>query len=197
MATISSLGDGGTLSDFDKIPVARTGGTNAYILGSEFKNIAPVGSVMFYTGPTAPPGWITCDGSALVVSFANTRLRNFLIGLTPSMPFGQDGSSNPRVPDLRGEFLRGWDGVRGIDAGRVFGSSQGFALQQPLLTNGGTYGSLFVSTSRVARFPATDSINGMVEGGEFSAGTSVSRANPTLSNETRPRNVALLPIIKL
>jgi hypothetical protein len=37
MATISSLGDGGNLDDFDKIPVARTAGTNSYILG---KNIS-------------------------------------------------------------------------------------------------------------------------------------------------------------
>jgi hypothetical protein len=37
MATISSLGDGGNLDDFDKIPVARSAGTNKYILG---KNIS-------------------------------------------------------------------------------------------------------------------------------------------------------------
>ena len=33
MATISSLGDGGKLNDFDKIPVARLDGTNAFIFG--------------------------------------------------------------------------------------------------------------------------------------------------------------------
>jgi len=44
MATISSLGDGGNLGDFDKIPVARVTGTNNYILGKNISRqiVAPI-----------------------------------------------------------------------------------------------------------------------------------------------------------
>lgn len=40
-------------------------------------------------------------------------------------PFGcGNGSSTFNLPDARGEFVRGWDDARGIDASRVFGSAQ-------------------------------------------------------------------------
>jgi microcystin-dependent protein len=42
-----------------------------------------------------------------------------LIGYT----FGGSGA-NFNKPDLRGEFVRGWDDSRGVDVGRVFGSWQ-------------------------------------------------------------------------
>lgn len=45
--------------------------------------------------------------------------------LSPSCPVGwlvADGSGG--TPDLRGEFIRGWDITRGIDGGRQLGSWQ-------------------------------------------------------------------------
>lgn len=40
-------------------------------------------------------------------------------------PWGAgNGSTTFNVPELRGEWLRGWDGTRGVDAARVFGSAQ-------------------------------------------------------------------------
>ena len=35
-----------------------------------------------------------------------------------------DGATTFNLPDLRGEFLRGWDDSRGVDSGRAFGSAQ-------------------------------------------------------------------------
>jgi phage-related tail fiber protein len=35
-----------------------------------------------------------------------------------------DGSTTFGIPDLRGEFARGWDDARGVDTGRTFGSAQ-------------------------------------------------------------------------
>jgi microcystin-dependent protein len=46
---------------------------------------------------------------------------------TPTFPgfFGQgDGSTTFRIPDLRGYTLRTWDDGKGIDSGRVVGSTQ-------------------------------------------------------------------------
>ena len=35
-----------------------------------------------------------------------------------------DGSSTFNLPDLRGQFVRGWDNSAGVDSGRSFASSQ-------------------------------------------------------------------------
>ncbi|MCK8407572.1 hypothetical protein LXA45_17920, partial [Erwinia amylovora] len=43
--------------------------------------------------------------------------------LAAGSPYGVVGA-DPKVPDLRGEFVRGADLGRGVDAGRVLGSSQ-------------------------------------------------------------------------
>lgn len=40
-----------------------------------------------------------------------------------------DGFTTFNLPDLRGEFVRGWDDGRGVDSGRELGSSQGGATQ--------------------------------------------------------------------
>ncbi|MCL9030711.1 tail fiber protein, partial [Salmonella enterica subsp. enterica serovar Enteritidis] len=34
-----------------------------------------------------------------------------------------------KLPDLRGEFIRGWDDGRGIDSGRSILSEQGYATE--------------------------------------------------------------------
>ena len=34
------------------------------------------------------------------------------------------GATTFNLPELRGEFIRGWDNARGIDSGRTFGSFQ-------------------------------------------------------------------------
>jgi microcystin-dependent protein len=61
--------------------------------------------------------WGYCDGGSLTVSSSMELFAR--IGYT----FGGSGA-NFNKPDLRGEFQRGWDDGRGIDTGRVFGSSQ-------------------------------------------------------------------------
>ena len=47
-----------------------------------------------------------------------------LFGLIGTAHGSGDGSSTFNVPDLRGEFVRGWDDGRGVDSGRNFASSQ-------------------------------------------------------------------------
>lgn len=73
---------------------------------------------------SAPPdsGWLLCDGAVLTASTPHQRLRQKLIA--DGFKFGKDGSGNPKLPDLRGEFIRGFDSGRGVDAGRGFGSDQ-------------------------------------------------------------------------
>lgn len=80
---------------------------------------AVVGQVAFFATPNAPTGWLKCNG-AQVSRTAYADLFS-VIGTT----FGAgDGSTTFSLPDLRGEFLRGWDDGRGADSGRGFGSWQ-------------------------------------------------------------------------
>lgn len=82
--------------------------------------LAPPGLVAPFAMVNAPAGWLKCDGALL-----NTVTYAALFAAIGYV-FGGSGG-NFRLPDLRGEFIRGFDDGRGIDAGRVFGSAQAHA----------------------------------------------------------------------
>lgn len=80
----------------------------------------PVGSITAYVGQNVPEGWLLCDGStASRVTFEELFL---VIGTTFNT--GEEGADVFRLPDLRGQFVRGLDIGRGIDVGRTLGSTQ-------------------------------------------------------------------------
>ncbi len=82
-------------------------------------DINEVGKVVAFARSSAPSGFLKCNGAA--VSRTTYAALYAAIGTT----FGSgDGSTTFNVPDLRGEFVRGWDDARGIDSGRTFGSWQ-------------------------------------------------------------------------
>ena len=75
------------------------------------------GTVFWYTSSSTPSGYLSCNGASVSTStYANLFAA---IGYTYG---GSGGSFN--VPDLRGEFVRGWDDGRGVDSGRSLGSFQ-------------------------------------------------------------------------
>lgn len=85
-----------------------------------------------------------------------------------------------KLPDMRGEFMRGWDDGRGADAGRVLLSSQGHAFQQ----HTHTYTGLQRTTdSDRGSYDSLWSIDG-------TQGYATSGASGNTTTETRPRNVA-------
>lgn len=107
----------------------------------------PIGAVMYYAASNVPVGWLKCDG-ALVSKNAFPHLFS-KIGYT----YGGVGNDF-RLPDLRGEFLRGWDDGRGIDRGRQFGTWE----KGTLVTFDPNYGSYNV-TSVIGRYNYSGATN--------------------------------------
>lgn len=77
------------------------------------------GTITFSAVDVTRSGFLKANGAAVSrTTYARLFAR---IGTT----FGAgNGSTTFNLPDLRGEFIRGWDDGRGIDSGRVFGSTQ-------------------------------------------------------------------------
>ena len=135
-------------------------------------NSVPTGAVQAFARNTAPAGWLECDGAA--VSRTTYATLFTAIGTT----FGSgDGSTTFNVPDLRGEFLRGWDHGKGTDSGRSFGSSQADELKAHTHTITSGVGST------------------QLESGQGGIGSSFNTGS-TGGAETRPRNIALLYAVK-
>lgn len=81
--------------------------------------LAPPGALQFFARQTPPTGWLKANGAAV----SRTAYAALFAAIGTFYGAG-DGSTTFNLPDRRGEFLRGWDDGRGIDPGRVFGSTQ-------------------------------------------------------------------------
>ena len=79
----------------------------------------PTGSIHAMAGNNVPSGYLKCNGQA--VSQTQYAALYAIIGST----YGQTATTF-NLPDLRGEFIRGWaDNRSDLDAGRGFGTNQG------------------------------------------------------------------------
>lgn len=80
---------------------------------------APVASLTYMAVNVVPTGWLKCNGAE--VSRTTYAALFAVIGTT----YGPgNGTTTFNLPDYRGYFLRSWDDGRGVDSGRVFGSTQ-------------------------------------------------------------------------
>ena len=153
----------------------------------EPENAVPIGAVNTFAMNSAPTGWLSCDGS--LVSRATYSGLFSLVGTLYGVG---NGSTTFSLPDLRGEFVRGFDAGRGVDTGRAFGSSQADAYKQhrhTLLGNsGGAVQALFSQANVIAGIQNLS--------GSFSDPVSTMGNGNGAGTETRPRNIALLYCIK-
>ncbi|HEK2627735.1 TPA: tail fiber protein, partial [Proteus mirabilis] len=124
--------------------------------------------------PTAPSGYLICQGQ----TFNKATYPKLAI----AYPSG-------RLPDLRGEFIRGADAGRGVDVGREILSNQ---LGNSLLST-----NLFNIDGEVAKqFEIKiDYIGhtGTNNAGSYGIHQQIEGQN---GNETRPRNIAFLYIVR-
>lgn len=135
------------------------------------------GSVIWFAANAAPTGYLKANGAAI----SRTTYAALFTAIGTTFGVG-DGSTTFNVPDLRGEFIRGWDDGRGVDSGRAFGTAQ----EATQIGHMAAYGGDIIATN-------SDATN------------SVSRSKYNISNTvsftrsdifTRPRNIALLACIK-
>ncbi|EPJ0207486.1 phage tail protein [Escherichia coli] len=75
----------------------------------------PVGVPVPWPSATPPTGWLKCNGAAFSAE---------------EYPELAKAYPTNKLPDLRGEFIRGWDDGRGIDAGRALLSIQAGMLEK-------------------------------------------------------------------
>ena len=152
-----------------------------------------VGQVCFFALSSAPSGFLKANGASLSTTTYAALFAE--IGYT----FGGSGASF-NLPDLRGEFLRGWDDARGVDSGRGFGSFQGDAIRNITGTFGAEGLSRDVGTVAASGalyyagrgYPA---YGGAPYNGSVIIGFDAALQVPTAA-DNRPRNVALLACIK-
>lgn len=150
----------------------------------------PCGSVIAHMDDTVPDGYLECNGASL-----STTTYSDLHGII-GYKYGGSGSSF-NIPDLRGEFLRGWDHTSGIDPDRASRTNRG----------DGTTGDVIGSKQNYQMQNHNHSGNysyGTGTGGAWGSGISSSAyANPISGyvvsqggNETRPRNVYTMYCIR-
>ncbi|EFN4312949.1 TPA: phage tail protein [Escherichia coli] len=144
----------------------------------------PVGVPVPWPSATPPTGWLKCNGAAFSAEeypeLAKVYPKN-------------------KLPDLRGEFIRGWDDGRGVDAGRQLLSSQGDAIRNiEGFADGGIgmsfdaiRGAFYDAGTRSARMPNNTTTIDKTDDLGFDA----SRVVPT-ANENRPRNIAFNYIVR-
>jgi microcystin-dependent protein len=163
--------------------------------------IVPAGSVFWFARNTPPAGYLECNG-ALISRAAYAQLFE-AIGAT----FGEgDGVTTFALPDLRGEFVRGWDNGRGVDPGRAFGTWQEGTLTGEELRTGGpdvvslayNVASAALSTARLAF--GMDTPRKTIDANICRTGT-LAPADALSTNSvaygiTRPANVSLLACIR-
>ncbi|WP_293762593.1 phage tail protein [uncultured Aquitalea sp.] len=143
-------------------------------------SIFMAGEIVHFAGGSVsvPVGWLKCNGAA--VSRSTYAALYAVLG---TLYGAGDGVNTFNLPDYRGEFLRGLDDGRGVDAGRMLGAFQADDLR--------SHGH----AQNMSGGPGTYIGYQQISGQDYQAGWNI-RTAATGGSETRPRNVAALVLIK-
>ncbi|EEZ2048237.1 integrase [Escherichia coli] len=168
----------------------------------------PVGVPVPWPSPTPPTGWLKCNGAAFSAE---------------EYPELAKAYPTNKLPDLRGEFIRGWDDGRGVDAGRALLSLQDDSFEAhrhesffyagisrnetPLKNLPSSDEMLTLSSTTNALSPdsidATNSLIGnddyncLIEGNKNNKRTATGLSTSIVgAAETRPRNISFNYIVR-
>ncbi|MBE8596884.1 tail fiber protein [Xenorhabdus sp. BG5] len=167
-------------------------------LGLTAGSAVPVGVPIPWPLATPPAGWMKCNGATFTAAQYPELARVY-----PSL----------RLPDLRGEFIRGWDDGRNVDVGRLLLSAQNSAFQDhyhALPTSNGDddmqekgittvfddrNASNFAVDIKTTTGPVGNNF-GLWTGNYFRTYSSRVYGGFSVANETRPRNIAFNYIVR-
>lgn len=206
---------GGGMVEINKTELLSVPYANAAEKANTAANGVPAGTILPFAGPVAniPDGYLACDGSEHNIS----NYPALFDAIETS--WGGNGSSTFRVPDLRGQFLRGLDQGSGNDpdaggrtaknggnSGDAVGSFQGdefkshnHGVSDPGHNHAnGDYKYLLRSNGRDTT-PSRDNTSGepdVIHKGEIQTSTTGITINARGGSETRPKNAAVFYIIK-
>ncbi|WP_436893465.1 phage tail protein [Escherichia coli] len=168
----------------------------------------PVGVPVPWPSATPPTGWLKCNGAAFSAE---------------EYPELAKAYPTNKLPDLRGEFIRGWDDGRGVDAGRALLSLQNDSFEAhrhesffyagisrnetPLKNLPSSDEMLTLSSTTNALSPdsidATNSLIGnddyncLIEGNKNNKRTATGLSTSIVgAAETRPRNISFNYIVR-
>lgn len=191
----------------DNVAGILASGTNGQVLAVDSTNAVglvwatpatvpsvPVGTVISFASATPPEGYLPCNGAAV-----SRTTYSDLFTRIGTVFGGGNGSTTFNVPDLRGEFIRGWDNGRSVDPGRAFGSFQadGFKSHTHPITDPGHFHGFSEINSSAASGNSQVRVNaGSLNMENTTANTTGITIHWTGGAETRPRNIALLYCIK-
>ncbi|HFV0879123.1 TPA: phage tail protein, partial [Escherichia coli] len=139
----------------------------------------PVGVPVPWPSATPPTGWLKCNGAA----FSSEKYPN-LAKAYPTL----------KLPDLRGEFIRGWDDGRGIDTGRALLNIQSDDIKKFELKYFGPGGGPGTATV----FALQNGVSGIYTTGinQEVGSTTANAFQIPGGRETRPRNIAFNYIVR-
>ncbi|WP_337011616.1 phage tail-collar fiber domain-containing protein [Pantoea sp. AS142] len=164
-----------------KMDIAKNGSDIADVsaflknLGLGDGSALPVGVPVPWPAATPPTGWLKCNGAAFAAATYPKLAKAF-----PSLV----------LPDLRGEFIRGWDDGRGVDSGRSLLSIQAASA-----------GSFIASSNPIkvlANENGTPVMDFFTLAGETfnDEPSSVYKTINVTAGDSRPRNVAFNYIVR-
>lgn len=184
------------------------------------KQDVPTGSVFCMAVATVPGGYLECNGDKK----SRTEFNALFLVIGTQYNTGGETSSEFRLPDLRGEFIRGLDRGRGVDSGRQIGAHQSGAnaSHNHSISASGTTStkSLTGSADKISESfnqgntsgvfgRGTNQTSGLTPNRPDSSATgtltidashnhtvSVSGTSGSQGSEARPRNFAMMYIIK-
>lgn len=159
-----------------------TAGATAGSLSWSTVDSSPPGQIGWFARNTPPTGWLEANGQAI----DRSNFKNLFDAIGTTFGAG-DGVTTFNIPDLRGEFVRGWDNGRGVDNNRNFGSNQSDDFKS------------HSHTQMWGQGPGSNDSNIAYYGNSFfqqAASHSNGETLKTGGSETRPRNVAMLVCIK-
>ncbi|MEL3626208.1 phage tail protein, partial [Escherichia coli] len=140
----------------------------------------PVGVPVPWPSATPPTGWLKCNGAAFSAE---------------EYPELAKAYPTNKLPDLRGEFIRGWDDGRGVDSRRAVLSTQeptvGTFYVELAIISGTLSGSGAKFTDSVGIGSTSSNIT--VSNGNDQSVSGTVAVNPV---DTRPRNIAFNYIVR-